>query len=305
MNATLPTEAGVAGRRGRSLLPRSLRHRLEHARRARKELRQARACDVMVLSRAKSGRTWLRVLLSRLYQLEYGLPENELLEFDNLHTLHPAVPRVLFSHGTYLERELRSWRAAWRHSERRVLLLVRHPCDVAVSEYFQSTRRASQRRRELYGVDPDASMFDFVMGRELGLPGIVAYMNHWQRTLASLPHATVVRYEDLRAQPEGTLAEIARFLGAPSSSERVADAVSFGSFENLKELERSDFFASKRLSPRDPSDPDSFKVRRGKVGGYRDYFSPEELGRMEWIVRTQLDPKFGYGGMCRPERRTA
>ncbi len=69
----------------------------------------------------------------------------------------------------------------------------------------------------------------------------------------------------------------------------------FASFENLKEKERTDYFKNSRLSPRDPADPDSFKVRRGKVGGYRDYFDAPERDRMEDFVRSRLSPCFGYG----------
>ena len=106
----------------------------------------------------------------------------------------------------------------------------------------------------------------------------------------------MVRYEELRADPEAELAGIARFLGAPSSAEAVADAVAFGDFDHLQQLERRDWFGSKRLRPRDPSDPDSFKVRRGKVGGYADYFHSTERSALEALVRERLDPRYGYAG---------
>ena len=51
-----------------SLVPRAPRVWISHRIRARREAKRALHCDVMVLSRAKSGRTWLRVMLSRLYQ---------------------------------------------------------------------------------------------------------------------------------------------------------------------------------------------------------------------------------------------
>jgi hypothetical protein len=104
----------------------------------------------------------------------------------------------------------------------------------------------------------------------------------------------VVRYEDVRSRPVEMLAGVVDFLGAPFSNEEVEDAVEFAAFENLKELERTNFFKSSRLSPRDPDDPDSFKVRRGKVGGYADYFAPADVAEMEAWVRDRLDPVFGY-----------
>ena len=33
----------------------------------------------------------------------------------------------------------------------------------------------------------------------------------------------------------------------------------------------------KRLTPRDKGDPETYKVRRGKIGGYVDYLSPDDV----------------------------
>ena len=77
-------------------------------------------------------------------------------------------------------------------------------------------------------------------------------------------------------------------------SELFGEAVDFAAFDNLKELERTNFFANSRLTPVDPDDPNSFKVRRGKVGGYIDYFDSEQVASMESLVRQGLDRAFGY-----------
>ncbi len=105
----------------------------------------------------------------------------------------------------------------------------------------------------------------------------------------------VVRYEDLRSRPAQLLMSTVEFLGAPFSKDEVSEAVDFAAFENLKELERTNFFKnSKKLTPTDPDDPDSFKVRRGKVGGYTDYFDAQQVAAMDSLVREGLDPVFGY-----------
>lgn len=278
-----------------SLVPKPARLWVSHRYRAWRESHDARGCDVMVLSRAKSGRTWLRAMLSRLYQRHYGLDEAQLIEFDSFHRQNAAVPVFFFTHGHYLRDRFAS--DAWRGSfgNRKLLFLVRNPCDVAVSEYFQSTRRASAHKKELHGVEGEApSMFEFVMHAPVGLPSIVEYLNAWAPILAEHEPARVVRYEDVRSRPAELLMSIVEFLEAPFSKEEVSEAVDFAAFENLKELERTNFFKSSRLTPADPDDPDSFKVRRGKVGGYTDYFDREQVASMESLVRDRLDPAFGY-----------
>jgi hypothetical protein len=40
-------------------------------------------------------------------------------------------------------------------------------------------------------------------------------------------------------------------------------------------------------------DPESFKVRRGKVGGYREYLSAGDQ-QFSAAAMKELDPRFGY-----------
>jgi alcohol sulfotransferase len=72
--------------------------------------------------------------------------------------------------------------------------------------------------------------------------------------------------------------------------------VEFASIENMRSMEKDLFFrlSGSRLTPRDPSNPDSYKVRRAKVGGYRDYFDDEQIARVDEFVRSRLSASFGY-----------
>ena len=48
----------------------------------------------------------------------------------------------------------------------------------------------------------------------------------------------------------------------------------------MQQQEKQGVFArryDKALIPGDPDNQDSFKVRRGKVGGYKDYFSAQDV----------------------------
>jgi len=274
--AVLPRRAGVA-----------LGHRL----RGREERARARRAHALVLSHAKSGRTWLRVMLSRLFQVRHGLPADQLMEFDAWHRLDAAIPVLLYTHGHYLGG-LFDDPAPTRGKP--VVFLARHPCDVAVSQYFHSAKRTKRYKRDLEGVRADVSMFEFVMEGARGLPEIVDYLNAWERRLAGRENALVVSYEGLRERPHEVLGRVTAFLGLRFDPTEIAEAVAFGDFESLREKERTNFFRNARLAPRDPGDPDSFKVRRAKVGGYRDYFEPEQVQRLEAYVRERLATSYGY-----------
>jgi hypothetical protein len=62
----------------------------------------------------------------------------------------------------------------------------------------------------------------------------------------------------------------------------------------MRKLETEGFFRQGGMRLRDPNDPDTFKVRRGKVGGYRDTFSPEQVAELDEIVATRLSSEFHY-----------
>jgi len=71
------------------------------------------------------------------------------------------------------------------------------------------------------------------------------------------------------------------------------EAFEFSRFENIQTLEASAAFDSKILHPGDVRDPESFKVRRGKVGGYREYLSAEDQ-KYAADALAELDVRFGY-----------
>src|SRR5262245_59552227 len=94
------TRAGV--RAASVPLPQRRRRALERRVRGRADARRLREADCVVVSFGKSGRTWLRVMLSRFYQQRFGLSQRSLIGFANLHEKNPVIPKILFTHDNYL-----------------------------------------------------------------------------------------------------------------------------------------------------------------------------------------------------------
>jgi hypothetical protein len=84
--------------------------------------------------------------------------------------------------------------------------------------------------------------------------------------------------------------------GSPSRRDAVAAAVEYASVENMRKLEERNTFwlAGGRMKPGKKGDPNSYKVRRAKVGGYRDYFDDAQAAEIDELVRKRLAPAFGY-----------
>jgi len=283
-------------------LPRERRIAIERRHRGREQFGKLCRADVTVVSFGKSGRTWLRVMLSRIYQLRHGLPAGSLLSFDNLHRKHPDIPTVFFTHDNYVRDYTGSTDVKSDYGACKVVLLVRHPADVTVSQYFQWKHRMKASKIDLLEFPDrayDVDLFDFVMDPKYGLCRAIDFLNLWARDLPDLGNCLLVRYEDLRADAAGTLARILEFVGTPATPGQIQDAVDFGSVENMRKMEQKGGFwlSGGRMKPRDRTNPDSYKVRRAKVGGYRDYFSDAQVDEIETLLSARLSPLYGYAAL--------
>lgn len=278
-------------------LPTERKVRIERWLRGREDCRKLALADCVVVSFGKSGRTWLRVMLSRFYQVRFGLSQGHLLAFDNLHAKNSAIPRILFTHDNYLKDYNKNCNKS-AYYDKKAILLVRAPADVAVSQYYQWKYRMKFHKRQIndYPMDDGITLFEFVIREESGLPKIIEFMNEWGRELDRMKCLMVVRYEDLRANPEEMLRRIIEFVGTPGSSEQISVAVRFASVENMRKLEERRVFwlSGPRMAATDRKNPNTFKVRRAKVGGYRDDFTPEQLDTIDALVKQRLHPVFDY-----------
>ena len=72
----------------------------------------------------------------------------------------------------------------------------------------------------------------------------------------------------------------------------------------MKQLEDKRVFwlSGLRLRPGDRANPQSYKVRRAKVGGWRDYFDEEEAAAIDGLLAGRSKPPFGYGAAPHPRR---
>jgi hypothetical protein len=249
-----------------------------------------RDADAIVVSIPKSGRTWIRVVFRAYRAAAEGrdlVPGTELDE-------NGFRPRIAFTHERWQQlTDRRFWnRLRGRHvvplglcSTKRLLLLARDPRDVVVSLHFHLTKR----NRRFQGDLPE-----MLRDPLWGVRPIVDIMNGWFSTFGSLPGFRLVRYEDCRRDPSGTFRGMLGSVGIERIDEAaLKSAIEATSFERMQKMEREGWFEKGEMRPGDSADVDSFKVRRGKVGGYVDYLSAEDIAFLEAEI-ARLRPEFGY-----------
>ena len=272
-----------------------IRTRLDEAHTAAYKLRTrqligASCSNGIILSYPKSGRTWVESMLSRLYVRRFGQPDTRILDFQEDREELPGLPYFFFTHD-YAHVTHGQWLIPQRRRRRHfratpTVFIVRYPIDTAVSMYFQQSRR----ERNLDQVD----IYDFVTTHRGGLETIVEFMNFWARELPQIRKYKIVRYEDLSSDAYKSFGEIARFFDLDFEDADIREAVEFARFENLQQLEKDGKLADWRFSVSRVEDQDDMKVRRGKVGGYKDYFDDAQCKELERIVAESLDPVYGY-----------
>ena len=286
------------------ILPHTQRIAARRSLLAQLELGRVRRAGIAVIAHPKSGNTWLRSMLGRACQLHYGLPDSIFLKTDELARVDARIPRFCVTSGSYSYEDVIGRAFDAEHCEfagKKLIFFTRHPCDIATSWYLHYSRREATSKRELMNADLEPpvdlariSRWDFVMHPGIGLPWIIDYLNIWEERFSRLSDVEVVSYEELRTHPVETLTRLTSYMELPFNDEVIRQAVDYCCFDNLRQLELSNHFEGGGLKRRDTSDPDSLKVRRARVGGYREDFSPAQITEMDALVEERLSPTLGY-----------
>ena len=257
--------------------------------------RQLSGGDALVVSIPKSGRTWVRTFLCAYFCEKIGQP----------FTLEPeqyqGVPHLIYTHDLFEQRtKADRWdklRGKYLIPQRErfrlpVILLARDPRDAFVSLYVQLTRRTKETPDEL----KQMSASELLRDPAFGIVSMVEIMNNWLAEWSGRAKFLLLRYETLRRAPAAGFRELLQILDEHVVQEKAfAHALEFSAFGQMKKLESAGAFDSKILRAGDARDPESFKVRRGKIGGFQDYLSPNDQAYAATALH-RLDPRFGYAG---------
>ena len=166
--------------------------------------RGVRPEDVYVASYPRSGNTWLRFML---YEILVG----ESSSFVNVRQLVPdigeqaqALP-LLPRNGRLIKTH-----EPYRPEYKKAIYLVRDARDVALSEF------AYQKALGLAPDDFERYLGRFLQGKVNPFGSWAAHVDSWMKAKDSqLADILMVRYDELRRNPEDSLAAMIEFLGMP------------------------------------------------------------------------------------------
>lgn len=214
--------------------------------------------NIAVISYPKSGRSWLRVMLN-----ECGWRGN---------FFHAGSEYALKTDYQNVDAEMDKFYNS------KIIFLCRDPRDLTVSYYFQAVHR-----KEIFqgGID------DFIRSSEFGIRKACAFNVAWLSSFNQFKGFFVLKYENMKRDPFLELNYLLNFIGLNSMSDRqIKKVVEDCKFENMKKRERDGLLSE--LYPgifgKVNNSNESYKVRKGNVGGYTEYLSQNDIDYCNCIM---------------------
>ena len=212
--------------------------------------------DQYLVSFPRSGNTWVRTMLGYLINPEAnGNPDFTRsripgISIRKIKTINAQEsPRLIKSHSWY------------RPSIPRAIYIVRDGRDVLVSLYhYYITREHKDLSFEKF--------FQGYLNRKFGQlwhENVESWLTRGRDQLKE--NLLIISFEELKADPQQTLALTARFLDLPADESQITKAIDIANISRMRNIE---------VQRRGPiiNENASF-YRGGKTGEWKDYFSPE------------------------------
>ncbi|KAK4489574.1 hypothetical protein RD792_005386 [Penstemon davidsonii] len=262
--------------------------------------------DIIVPTLPKSGTTWLKALTFSIVnrsiysinqspllttnphdlvpQLElkfYAKSENPNLDDENI---FPTSPRIYATHVPYhlLSNSI-------HESKCRMIYICRNPLDYFVSyRFFLLENEFESEKKRLLSLEESFDMF---------CRGIYPYgpfwshvLGYWNAHLKNPDRVLFLKYEDLKEDIVLNVKKIADFIGFGFSEDEekrgvIEEIVKLCSFENMRKMEvnKTGVFSGSVIEVKNCS-----FFRKGEVGDWANYLTPEMIERFDKIIEAKL-----------------
>ncbi|MEU5838639.1 sulfotransferase domain-containing protein [Streptomyces diacarni] len=168
------------------------------------------------------------------------------------------------------------------------VLLVRDPRDTLHSCYHWYHSFSADRLAQAKGQGTFAEFLDGIaLNGEPPVEGWCHFNRAWADALEGFPRSAVIRFEDLKTDPEATTARLVEAFGFERSPESIARATRNSRYENMRAHEEKSLGAGATDRP--------LVMRRGKVEEWREWWGNAGLAAPFHEPRlVETADRFGY-----------
>ncbi|KAH6932143.1 hypothetical protein HPB50_003046 [Hyalomma asiaticum] len=260
--------------------------------------------DVVQCTYPKSGTYWFQYITQLIVNGgrpirsfdEFGL-NVRFIEYADTDGWESPLPLRLFMTHLPLSRDA-------MNAEAKYVYVARNPWDVCVSQFRMLTDISTSKFQ-------DGTFEEFFEPFVQGELGYGTYFDHVGSAYALKDERNLffVTYEEFKRDPKGTILRLARFLGDSYSMALLEDPkileniVEWSKPEYMRKVivlnfngndspEWNDLFAKKNITSKEGYLGDHKKyalVREAKVGGWKEYFTPDLLARFEKKIQEEGD----------------
>jgi hypothetical protein len=159
------------------------------------------------------------------------------------------------------------------------IFLIRDPRDIFVSYYYQLTKRKHIEHFKSINDLIDLNISTILRHDQLGAKKIIAFLNCWINELQGDINCLIIHYEHIKAEPEKVFYDLLMFLNDEEEVNEHAfhSALEYSNFSSMRKREENGVHKLFELSPVNKGDNDSFKTRKGEIGGFRTVLSIEDI----------------------------
>jgi len=241
--------------------------------------------DYVIVSFQKCGKTWLRMMLSKVLSEKFNIKKIKL-DLQYMTLFKKGAPNILISHGGSIKDNNKiNFQKIFKN--KKIIFLVRDPRDIVVSLYH-----GSRTRDKTYD---GGNISTFIRDGNSGFSKIINFMNAWANDLQNRnrDNYIIIKYENLKKDAARELRRIFNFMELDIEDHYLHEAVNYGSFDNMRKLEVQQEIKDYRMLPGNLNDPNSFRTRKGKIGSHKEELSMEDIGYINQEM-LKLNPFFGY-----------
>ncbi|MBI3336881.1 sulfotransferase domain-containing protein [Candidatus Peregrinibacteria bacterium] len=241
--------------------------------------------DVYLISFPKCGRMWLVVMIGKLLQIRFHLPDDiditDIAMFPEYNKNSPRIqPTHTGAHPTFSTPDQMK-RIPRKYLSHKTIFLVRDPRDSIVSQYFRNKPRYHKPIRDWLSEYPEAFMT------------ALTFYDTWSKEMNKYKkNILLVRYEDLHAEPEKQLKRITDWLPIKNVTDHeIKQSVEFASLQHMQKLEKKGHFDRIKKSNNDYA---YHHVRKGQMGEYKEVLPADIIEEWNCLMKRMLPAVYGY-----------